>query len=548
MCGGGYFGLGVTTPGGAPGCTPCVQDDAHCNKFGTSSVACSATALSCVCAPGYSGSDCSECTAGTSPDAQVIEAPPAVFCTPCMTALGCDPAASLGAVCLPGVPHHCVCKDASNQDPLQRCTCFRGRGLVGVDGACLACDQALGCYLPGRAWCDATPPASCYCAAGYVGDKCDTCDIGYIWDAAGRCVSCGAGVCGSFGTPLCGGSGSLSPVLGCACFNGFSGPTCATCTGCGIGGTCSRSLVPGAPWCNCAAGYTKSRGAARAAPCDRCAGSSIPLPGGACVAVTVQCGAAADVPASQYSGVCRCPANYVDPPPPGAKCAACAPGFVGPSCVACRPGCGGRGICAWRGNGATCVCDPGVTGATCNGCDTGYVGDGTSCTACPAGGCGTGGTCVWSAEGPICACSSVYSHARAGVLTSPCTHCTGRGSPLSCYDCGLLRCGAGSACAERLPGLVTCDCVPGTVRLAVDMGAWNATDTRAPCYPVAVAAAMNGAAGGAAAAAPPAPGTGWLWWWDGNTGAAVLGGVTGALLAGGVLAGGIIGAKRLHLM
>jgi Laminin EGF domain len=493
-CAAGYY----ETPTGL--CARCFIDPTVCNQRGTLNVACSASALGCICSTGYMGPSCSTCSSGYVVATKLTGglAWPTVVCVNCTEYVNCVAGASLGAVCISGEAPRCVCKDATNMDPFSRCNCKTGSNKFLSQGACVSCNTFKACYGPGTKTCSAN---GCGCNSGFSGTKCDHCASGYVAVNAIsglQCMQCAAGVCGTYGTALC--TTNTKTSQGCACFNGYSGDTCTTCSLCGVGGSCATTT--GGAWCVCREGYAKPSvyppgiTSPIALPCSVCASGYL-MVGGACVTVAAACGKSASPQASAAAGVCTCQAGFKMSP--SGECLDCLAGYAGSKCAACMPTCKHAGNCVANGGAVFCACESAWDGLDCSACSDGYVGP--SCAPCPQMGC-VGGACAWNASvgSAVCRCSGLYLN-EGGDATTPCSVCGPGGSPLTCQDCGALNCSAGSTCAETVVGRLSCECLPGFRRTLADTQ--NVSATRAPCYPLQVAVSLDAMDAASGMYAPP---------------------------------------------
>jgi len=157
------------------------------------------------------------------------------------------------------------------------------------------------------------------CTAGYIGDDCDECDVGYYEVGNDLCLLC----------PECGMYGACSDIGTCDCEAGHSGAQCELCNANFYGQTCQE--------------------------CP------------ACVHGVCHDG-------KFGSGLCVCEVNYSS-----ALCDKCATGYYGANCEEC-PDCNGRGICN-ETTGGLCACSPQFTGPNCETCANEFYGD--DCHPCP---------------------------------------------------------------------------------------------------------------------------------------------------------------------
>ena len=482
-CAPGYTGTGCTSC--APGywraqsgaCTACAATAAiTCASPGVLGFTCSVSGPVCVCAPGYTGGGGGACTAcapgfGRPPNSPTV-------CVRCATLAGCNSTWTAVATC--GPPATCTCKIPGMNPTCSAC----GAGHRLVNGVCVPCALALGCDPWGTlsARCPTSTPSSrdvCVCntSAGASGLRCAACAPGWVKlssissftdddadddavvAATDPCISCaqvanatGAEPCGPFGALNC--TNPTAPT--CECRFGWSGPTCAACTGCGPGGTCSSNAT--GPPCVCASGFEAEPRPQAQGPgaCTRCTQGWLNDAGTACTNVATACGSGPGVAvaASVAASACVCWPGWTGP-----TCSDCETWAAGPACSPCP----GGATAPAAVNGAVCVwdiaaqtpgweCATGYTGVNCTACAPGWAAAGANenevaatplvCEPCPE--CGLGGTCV---QGPACVCAPGYTQTGPD---QPCDTCA-EGQAVQAED------GTCAPCPPCAPGRV---CVP----------------------------------------------------------------------------------------
>lgn len=455
-CAPGYTGLGCAAC--APGfwraaggeCVSCVAAAAAvCTSPGVVGHTCGPTGPVCVCGTGYTGGPAGPCTACVSGFGRPSGS--STTCVRCSVVAGCNATFTVSASC--GPPATCVCVLPGMNSRCSGC----GSGFRLHNGVCAPCGTALGCNPTGTtaALCPtavAGPRDACVCntTAGVRGLTCGDCAPGWIATAmlgpgnpyagAGLCVSCAA-VTNSSLLELCGPAGVLDcaapngPV--CVCPPGWAGPGCATCSGCGPGGTCAP--VVGDP-CVCAAGYQADATGA----CTLCdAGWPTPNGSGSCTRVADACGTGPGVAvaASVAAAACTCWPGWT-----GTNCTVCDAGHAGPACEACTGDVFALGAaCVWdpAARAAHWECEPGYAGASCRACALGWnvpVPGQFQCLPCPD--CGPGGVC---APGPQCECAPGYTADTPGGPCNQCVPGAAAGTLLgTCVPCP--PCGPGKVC------------------------------------------------------------------------------------------------------
>jgi len=269
----------------------------------------------------------------------------------------------------------------------------------------------------------------------------------------------------------------------CACLNGFSGVTCATCaTGniivsgkcianpcntnpCLNGGVCVGST--GAAVCNCASGYT-------GATCGTCAAGFV-LYGGKCTpysgSYSQTCnsctltGTVLSCSCRKMNGAmdstsldlvsCNGILNTLDNDDGFLQCCINGDILVKSQCVPnpCNVNpCVNGGACVGTSGAAVCTCVGGFSGATCATCATGNVVVSGKCVPnpCNTNPCLNGGACVGTSGAAVCNCAPGYTGATcatcvsgfvlysgkcapySGSYSQSCSGCTFSGTTLSC--------------------------------------------------------------------------------------------------------------------
>ena len=226
------------------------------------------------------------------------------------------------------------------------------------DGVCAPDCSTLSCGSHG-ACSDASGTAVCECDAGYEGENCERCSLGFQDnDGDGVC----ARDCATSGVQ-CGAHGACADASGaavCVCENGYAGASCGTC----------------------AAGWQDNDGDGVCAM--------------TCASAGLDCGDHGACSDAGGAAICACDAGYDGP-----ACESCSLGFqdndndgiCAPDCTTTNLDCGANGTCADADGEAFCVCAPGHVGALCDTCDAGYVAGAGGCVLAPAR-CESGRDCV----------------------------------------------------------------------------------------------------------------------------------------------------------
>ena len=199
------------------------------------------------------------------------------------------------------------------------------------------------------------------CLEGFVGDRCDQCDIGHFGVSCQAC-SCVNGQCDD----------GIDGAGGCECAIGWTGPSCSQCDAGFWGldctlcqcdqGACDEG-IDGTGACTCDAGWALPT-------CETCESDYY---GPNCLACS--CGGGTCGDGVDGDGACYdCPMGFV-----GEACDECQSNRYGADCdlCTCVHGSCNEGV---SGNGS-CECALGWDGPTCEVCASGFYGP--QCTACP---------------------------------------------------------------------------------------------------------------------------------------------------------------------
>lgn len=447
----------------------------------------------CTCPPGYEGPSCTRCSwthvPVTAADAL------AARCVPCDCNghARCDPVSG-------------ECGECTHNTTGPNCSrCAPGHYGDPARGPCLPCacpllDEANNfspnCALAGD---DGEQFVCTQCPLGYIGDHCETCDVGY-WGApsrlGGSCAPCECG--GAACDPLTGdcalcpehavglacdtcqegyyysngaciacecGTGSLSTACEadgrCACAVGWSGYKCSSCA------TGHGDVSAGCPRCRCGVGAVSSGCDAESGECGCSAGAAPPycdtcvvhhynLTTSGCIRCNCTSVGAVSAACDIRTGQCRCKEHVT-----GRTCDICQEGYYGlhtGGCRRCR--CVGGATC--DPDTGHCSCPPGVGGDRCDTCLPGHYGLGPHgclpCRNCSAGElCDTAsGRCVCPARSRGAGCGQCAPGAwRDGTACRQC----GCGPGAVAADCdsktGQCRCRGGwtgRTCSRCSPG------------------------------------------------------------------------------------------------
>ncbi len=452
----------------------CATVGFDCGSNGACSDA-SGTAM-CICDSGYAGAACAVCAPGYQDnDADGL-------CTEtCATAeLNCG---NQGTCSDAGGTAICICSDGFTGTYCDGCA--DGYQDRDGNGVCTpACGTAdIDCGENG-ACSDASGTASCVCEAGYDGDSCSQCAVGYQdFDENGTCTpdcTTAALVCGGNNGTCADSSGTAR----CECLEGYTGSDCADCTAgyqdnnqdgtceqtcesasldCGSYGACSDGS--GLATCVCGTGYTGTS-------CSDCiAGYQDNDSNGSCLltcaSTNLDCGSNGECSDASGNAICSCSTGY-----DGAACDVCASGYqdndedgvCNPDCTGTDLNCGNNGTCSDTTGAAMCICDTGYNGETCAACAPGYQdndGDGVCSATCEIAGLNCGnGTCVDSSGAAMCSCSAGYEGADCTVCATGYQDNNQDGTcELTCGSANL-NCGSYGACSDS-SGSAMCICGTG---------------------------------------------------------------------------------------
>ncbi len=329
------------------------------------------------------------------------------------------------------------------------CVCAEGY-KTGTDGKCSSCangyhlDVQTGrCYLNldcgqhGR-----QVEGFCNCDAGYEGDSCQNCAMGYQEDNY---------ICVRNENMMCAYGGSIDTSTNtCACEDGFEGERCTECLGysfyghtstqhyggeqvcvpktlCGDHGTYDRYLGSlGKDPCTCDTGWVTTN-TGECSYCNEAAGYKI-IDGQCRRKLT--CGVGQEqqedacVPKGCQGGEVAYDGNCYDPLSCGehgvqiADVCVCEKGYIGTTCSEVTEECSGHG----KLEQGQCVCETGYIGNNCDTCSTGYIEHEGVCY--PSLQCGMhqvqlGGTCVCETgydDNGCTACVDGYTHLDGGCF------------------------------------------------------------------------------------------------------------------------------------
>ena len=321
----------------------------------------------------------------------------------------------------------CTCNTGYMGDKCDTCDV----NYYDVSGVCSSC----GCNSVGSNGMEcADTTGICECNAGHTGDKCDTCDTNY-YSADPTSTACAACTCSSPGTTIC---SSTDGSCTCDADNGYDGASCdqclagwygtGTCTACGCSTTGAvDTTCDSTGMCTCNPGYQGTK-------CDECASSYYDLSGICTGNLPIKYSKLGTPVQWSYFLACECiVAGSTSLDCDTAGMCTCQPGFAGDKCE-------------------TCDTANGYTGAACNEClPNWYLKDG-ACTPCSCHATGaTGPTCDATGQ---CTCSPGYA-------TLDCSQCATAYYDLSgvCTSCECNAPGSdGTDCADTTG---TCTCNPG---------------------------------------------------------------------------------------
>ncbi len=371
----------------------CETAGLYCNNNGTCEDE-SGTAR-CRCDKGYSGKDCSECSAGYHmEDQQQCVEDDTCQANSCNAHGTCDD--SLGYV-------YCSCDLGYTSANCENCA--TGYQDNDEDGVCSpnCANASVNCYNHGQCL-DDSGQAVCECDTGYAGGDCRGCDSQYQDnDGDGTCEQSCALV-----QLYCSGHGQCSDVSGtalCVCYDGFGGDDCSECAagyhpdaigGCILDTTCQANSCSnhgtcddssGEIVCDCGVEYTGEN-------CQVCAsGYQDNNHDGTCLANCMtsglDCGQHGLCSDSSGIATCRCQDGYS-----GQGCTNCSDGFQDndndgtcmPACSVAGLDCSNHGQCSDLAGMAICICDEGYTGEDCTICAEGFQdNDGVCSPVCPLG-------------------------------------------------------------------------------------------------------------------------------------------------------------------
>jgi hypothetical protein len=461
----------------------CVADDVCTNDAcsGHGDCAIEAGIIACTCETGYDGAACTDCATSHHPNGEGA----------CLLDQSCsetDPCSDNGTCSDVGGVVSCIC--LQGYAGLTCLSCYPGYHFDD-DGSCVLDEQCLPNTCSGTAagtCSDAGGSVACFCLPGYAGDNCDLCSSGHHRDdATGACArneTCGLDTCGANGS-----CGVTEGVVGCDCAAGYVGDVCQscapgfhtdeisgacvldeqcgpnTCSG-GAAGDCDdvsgvalcacTSAYTGANCANCAAGHHRDEATMACVVDDVCAASSCggPDQGSCLIDGGVQ--------------VCACAYGFT-----GDTCGDCAAGFhaEGDACVldqTCLDNtCSGHGDCTTPSGVIACACAAGYIGPFCGACAAGYHTEGADCVideTCLADGasCSNQGDC--NVIGGIARCDCAPGYASDDCSTCSVGFHIDADSGFCVLDQTCLgnTCSGNGACTT-LGGIIDCDCAPAYV-------------------------------------------------------------------------------------
>ncbi|MCB9617322.1 MAG: hypothetical protein H6722_33235 [Sandaracinus sp.] len=375
----------------------------------------------------------------------------------------------------------CLVPGCGEVDPCATTTCPDPRHLCVASGDTAECrcpagthaeaDRCVDDVVCGDATCgpdgacdDSDGTVVCTCAAGYEGERCETCAEGWLRDAEGRCDDnlCEPSPCTDPDRTRC---VVEADVARCLCNAGtheedgacVPDVVCSdvTCSGRGV---CTDDAA--GPTCECDEGFEGRFCDA----CDELAGYHADGAGGcttdACLPDPCTAPPFRRCVASEAGVSCECPLGQHRE---GETC------VVDEVCDASS--CGGRGGCRVEDGRVVCTCDAGYEGDECERCAAGYHDDGEGgCTdsECLPTPCDlpNRGVCVETASGPRCDCDPGYhDDGSMGCTTNPCLpHPCGaqacRTGGDGAAECFTPVCDDGNPCTDDRPTMTGCAFVP----------------------------------------------------------------------------------------
>ncbi|VDD96150.1 unnamed protein product [Enterobius vermicularis] len=379
-CAVGTFGFGPS------GCTACA-----CDSVGSLNNVCDRQSGQCLCRErGITGRQCNQCQPG------FWDFPTCRVCQCNGHASICD---QVTGVCID-------CRDLTDGRNCERCkNGYYGDPRLGANIPCKpcpcpkgpesGCQHADSCYLKSFD----TKEVVCNCREGYVGERCNACDVNY-WgtpnEVGGTCERCECN--GNIDYSV---EGSCDPVTGdcLKCLHNTEGTQCENC----IEGYFGDAKIRSCERCVCNRLGTDASGGA----CDRVTGQCVCLPN----VTGQQCDACAPLHYNLASGkgceACDCDPTGVSMREDGSlalqcnqfdgRCP-CKRGRGGRTCSECEdfywgdPKAGECHRCECDPSGSasqqchrtngTCICLPGSGGPSCNECARGYTGRWPYCEAC----------------------------------------------------------------------------------------------------------------------------------------------------------------------
>ena len=424
----------------------------------------------CLCAVGYSGSNCelpcrSDCAGHGLCMSGTCVCAAGFTGADCQQAIAPKVTACLNDCSGRGVCHNggCVCVQGWTGGDCSQCTGCAGDGLCSRHGACI--------------------DGTCLCASGFAGEQCERpesvtqcpLDCSNRGVCHGKTCQCPVGWGGAdCSQPLpCPNGCSMHGVCTdgvCECAPGFGGPSCAKrvallLTPCPS--NCKGRGVCEGRACKCVEGYAGTDCGLQAPCANGCSEHGI-CAEGSCLCAIGWAGRDCATAVLPQSCPNHCSANGYCL---SGRCK-CDAGFTADDCsvqigsTTCPADCAGRGLCDGAGS---CTCVPGYAGADC-----------TRVASCPNE-CSGHGLCL---EG-TCECAAGYGPkagadaetdaddcaARIEAPPTNCAHdCSGRGA---CRDgqCTCVAGWAGSDCATAAPCPAGCSqhglCMAGVCTCAV---------------------------------------------------------------------------------